>query len=121
MNIRVGTLENLSAVQQLNARSFQNDAAHDDRLVMTWPTDAQTGAEFFKQRLSNYGEGIAFVALVDGLVVGYVAGAIQPNESYRSGTRSELENMYVNESARRNGVGTALVDRSIGPLQTMEH
>lgn len=108
ITVRIGNPGDLRVVQELNAGAFENDARHDPYLVMTWPTDPETGAAYFAQRLA--GDGVVFVALHNGEVVGYLAGAMQANESYRRGVRSELENMFVRASTRRSGVGTALVD-----------
>lgn len=106
--VRMAQRDELGIIQTLNRGAFENDAEHDPQLVMTWPTDPATGGAYFSSRIN--GDGVVFVAETDGTIVGYVAGAMQPNEMYRSGRRSELENMFVQPQARRGGVGTALID-----------
>jgi GNAT superfamily N-acetyltransferase len=107
--IRIAQPRELPVIQELNGGSFENDLARDPYLVTTWPTDPETGERYFRDRLSG-DDGIVFAAEADGCVVGYLAGAMRPIESYRRGVRSELENMFVRPEARRTGVGSALVD-----------
>jgi GNAT superfamily N-acetyltransferase len=106
--VRVARPEELQIIQELNSGAFENDAEHDPHLVMNWPHDPSTGGAYFKNRLD--GDGIIFVAEDANGVVGYLAGAMHSNESYRRGSRSELENMFVRPNARRSGIGSALMD-----------
>lgn len=107
-NIRIARPDELPVIQELNSGAFENDAKHDSYLVMNWPHDPATGGAYFQTRLN--GDGVVFVAEDNGAIVGYLAGALCSNESYRRGSRSELENMFVLPHARRSGFGTALVD-----------
>lgn len=108
--IRIARPDELPIVQKLNGDAFENDAEHDPYLVMTWPTDPSTGGTYFRRRLDGAGDGVVFVAEDNGDVIGYIAGAIRPNEPYRRGSRSELENMFVRADARRSGIGSSLVN-----------
>lgn len=112
VKVRTARPDELEVVQALNAASFANDAPHDPYLVMGWPHDPATGGAYFADRLQGSdGRGVILVAEADdGSVVGYLAGALQLNETYRRGTRSELENMCVQAGARRGGIGSALIE-----------
>lgn len=106
--VRVARPDELAVIQELNSGAFENDSVHDPYLGMSWPVDPATGGSYFKTRLG--GDGVVFVAEEGGVVVGYLAGAMRPNESYRRGRRSELENMFVRPFIRRSGVGSLLID-----------
>jgi len=108
--IRTSTPEDLAAVQDLNHELFEHDHPYDVYLEMSWPYDPQTGGKYFADRVLGR-SGICLVAESDGLLIGYLAGDVKPNESYRTGRRAELENMFVANHARRAGVGGALVSR----------
>jgi GNAT superfamily N-acetyltransferase len=110
--VRIAKSDDLLIVEQLNSKSFSNDADHDPYLVMDWPYDQTTGGRYFEERIGGR-DSVCFVAEINNQIVGYLAGALCPNESYRRGSRSELENMFVEEDWRRHRVGTALVDAFI--------
>jgi ribosomal protein S18 acetylase RimI-like enzyme len=108
IQIRAGTPDDLARVQALNLDLFQHDAKFDPHLDMDWPHSPKGGEKYFQSRLG--GEGVVLVAEVSGEIVGYLAGAIRPNFTYRDGRQSELENMCVDVKFRRSGVGSALTD-----------
>lgn len=113
VEIRLAREDELEAVQRLNSGAFENDKPHDPYLVMNWPFDPATGGGYFKQRIAGDG-GVCLVAVAeDQSIVGYVCGGMHQIESYRSGMRSELENMFVDENFRRSGVGTALIEHFV--------
>src|SRR4051812_11886005 len=93
LKVRPARPDELPLVQEMNVALFAGDAVHDPHLVMTWPVDDETGAPYFRDRIA--GKGVCFVCELDDEVAGYLAGALQPIESYRRGSRAELENMFV--------------------------
>lgn len=104
--------DDLPAIETLGLALFADDARHDQSLVTQWPTQPATGQAYYATRVDE--EGVLFVAELAGEVVGFLAGAMCPPETYRRGTRSELESMYVTPPARESGIGTALVEAFIG-------
>lgn len=53
---------------------------------------------------------IAFIALVDDIIVGYLAGSINVQSSYVTKSVAELENTFILEDYRKYGIGTKLVN-----------
>ena len=52
---------------------------------------------------------VALLAVVESAVVGYAVGALVPMPIYMGGA-AFLQELYVDDSNRRGGAGTALVD-----------
>ena len=103
--IRYAKTEELKAVQDLNFSLFTAENSNDELLDMDWPYNE--GERYFKNLIS--GEcGVCFVAELEGELVGYIAGSITDTNGYRPVKRSELENMFVKEPFRGNGIGDKL-------------
>lgn len=107
--IREAVESDLWTVQHLNSSSFVNDAVHDSRLDDSWPY-SRVGADYFRTRIRDV-DGVCLLAEREGAPVGYVTGGLCASETYRRvQRRAELETMYVINSARRAGVGSALFE-----------
>jgi GNAT superfamily N-acetyltransferase len=105
MMIRNATLEDLETIRSLNKALFVFDFQHDNTFNCDWP-DSEESTNYFRKRIT---EGSAFVSEVDGVVVGYLIGALVPSESYRKTLiKAELENTLVLEDFRGKGVGKEL-------------
>ena len=48
-----------------------------------------------------------------GRILGYLTGSVRKTDSWRPVTRTELENMFVEDKFRSQGVGAALVKEFI--------
>lgn len=105
--IRKAKEEELRTIQELNHELFLHDKEFDSSLNMRWPFE-KIGEEYFKDRISGK-EGVCFVAVVDGEIVGYLAGGMRKPYSYRTvKVQSELENTLVKENFRGKGIGEKL-------------
>ena len=108
MKIRQATVGDLQAITKLNEELFKVDSEWDRTLDFSWPTSTR-GQEYFATRLVNEG-GVAFVAEIDGEIVGYLCGSIEDALSYRSFERlADLGDMFVLLQYRNAGIGSALV------------
>ena len=110
--IRKAKLEDLKTIQDLNHALFLSDADKDKKLNHDWPY-LETGKEYFKGAIEGK-TGVCFVAEKDNEIVGYLAGSIKFDSSiYRQVRRSELENMFVTEECRGQGIGEKLAKKFI--------
>lgn len=102
--IRKARPEELKIIQSMNHRLFLWDFDRDPALNVNWPLEA-AGESYFAKKISGE-TGVCFVAEQDGKLLGYVAGRVD-NEVDKTDTllRSELENIYVEEPVRSQGIG----------------
>jgi GNAT superfamily N-acetyltransferase len=113
ITIRRGRPQDLAAVQSLNQALFQHE--HDqgfysgERFNLNWPYE-QAGINYFVSCLSDSPSSAVFVAEDKGQVVGYLAAAYAAKAFRAQNPIGELENMYVEEPYRRQGVGMQLVN-----------
>ena len=107
INIRIATINDLNAVQELNNSLFELEFNNfDDTLKVGWPFE-KDGKEYFEYMIENE---IVFVAEVEEKIVGYLAGSICEQISYITETFAELDNMCIDDKYRRFGIGTLLIN-----------
>lgn len=106
IKIRLAKAEDLKIIQDLNHELFLSDAQYQDGYNLNWPYE-RAGEDYFKGVIA--GElGVCFVAEADQEVVGYLAGCLRkPHAAFKT-KRAELENMYVKETMRSQGIGGKL-------------
>jgi len=109
--IRKAKLTDLKAIQELNLKLFKKEAKeYDPTLSLEW-TFGRSGTEYFKERITEE-DGCVLVAEVKGKIVGYLAGGITETDSYRKvGRLAEIENMFVEEEYRNQGIGGKLIQK----------
>lgn len=109
--IRQGTEEkDFSLIQALNAALFVEDQKHDGALDTHWPVSVE-GIEYYMKSLMDT-QKIVFIA-EDGQhnPVGYIIASMVNKWRYRVVKTGELENMYIVPTARKQGVGRALMEK----------
>ena len=107
INIRIATINDLNAVQELNNSLFELEFNNfDDTLKVGWPFE-KDGKEYFEYMIENE---IVFVAEAEEKIVGYLAGSICEQISYITETFAELDNMCIDDQYRRLGIGTLLIN-----------
>ena len=103
--IKGATLENIKDITNLNQELFNLEAKNFDfSLNTSWPTSSD-GQEYYKNAITN---GITLIAIKDNIVVGYLIGSINTENSYNTKSQAELENMCISNSYRHFGIGTLL-------------
>lgn len=105
--IRKATQEDLKAIQELNYKLFELEYNNfDPALNMNW-TFSQTGENYFKKSIEN---ATVWVAVYNNKVIGYLAGSIEKTPAYTTKSLAELDNFYIDEEYRRQGIGKRLVE-----------
>ena len=62
--------------------------------------------DYFKSLIED---GTIWIALDDNKVIGYIAGSVEGKPSYATKSLAELDNFYIEEEYRRQGIGKRLV------------
>lgn len=111
VKIRKAEIGDLTKIQELNLLLFKKEIhEYDDTLDENW-TFSDMGTKYFTNRITdeNY---CVFVAETDGQMVGYLAGGLSQIHAYRKINKAaELENMFVSDECRGQGIGTELVKK----------
>lgn len=108
MRIRPAVQQDVPAIQKLNHDLFLSDNEHNHDLDCDWPY-SEEGEKYFREAVDSE-KYLSVVAEIDGVVVGYLNGYVKVPSTIYLGKRAEIDNMCVDERARRNGVGRALID-----------
>ena len=107
ISIRKATLDDLSVIQSFNNELFKLEKEnYDPTLVVDWPL-SKDGENYFKNLITN---DYVILALVDDVIVGYLAGTINDKGSYEQIQYGEINNMLVNDKHRGSGIGKKLID-----------
>lgn len=109
IKIRPAIIGDLKKIQDLNLRLFVKESEeYDDTLDCNWPF-SQEGAEYFGKRIRE-DDGCLFVATINDGLVAYLTGGFPEPETFRVLPKmAELENMFVLDEYREQGIGTRLV------------
>jgi len=84
--VRKAGLEDLTSIQKLNDNLFDLEFNNfDDTLKREWALEKE-GQEYFEDMIKNE---IVFVAQIEDKIVGYLAGSICEEISYRIETLAE--------------------------------
>ena len=107
IKIRKANIEDLRAIQELNDTLFKLEYENfDSSLKVGWPF-TENGEKYFKDIIQKE---IAFVAIDKNTIIGYLAGTVDTKNSCIIKLVSELDNFYIDEKYRNQGIGTKLVD-----------
>lgn len=105
--IRKAILEDLKFIQELNYKLFDLEYNNfDPALNMEW-TFSKIGEDYFRELI---GKNTVWVAVDDNKVIGYLAGSIDDEKpAYVTKSLAELENFFIDEGHRRQGIGKKLL------------
>ncbi|GHU02164.1 hypothetical protein FACS1894186_6300 [Alphaproteobacteria bacterium] len=107
VKIERATLKDLSDIQHLNNKLFELELANfDQNLISNWPLSKE-GKAYFSDMIENH---FVLIAKDDNRTVGYFAGTIGVKEFYTKGLLAEMDNMFVEEKERGQGVGKMFLD-----------
>lgn len=100
-------MDDLKGIIKLNRELFVHENKNYDKTTdIDWSFSEAHKKYYTKSIQKNF----AVVALVDNKVVGYLVGTIIKAESYRNvGKIAELDDMFVSEKFRSEGIGAKLV------------
>ena len=110
ITVRKATIKDLKTIQKMNNNLFKYEERkcfYDaDEYISNWAFQDKVG-EYFEKLIN---EQFVFVAEDSDKIIGYIMGLIFPEDSLSNikGKTAELENMYIEEKYRNNGVGSML-------------
>ncbi len=108
ITIRRATMEDLKEIQKLNYKLFELEYNQFDSNLNTNWTFSKVGENYFKNTIEN---GIVLVAIADYKIIGYLAGSINIQSSYMINSLAELDNCYIEEQYRNQGIGKQLLEK----------
>ncbi len=108
VKIRTATVKDLEDIQKLNHwMCIRENEEFDQTINKDYPVQ-EAGKTYFRDRITK---DCALVAIKDGKIIGYLIGAINKAEDYRTFSEiGEAENMVVLEGHRGAGVGKKLME-----------
>lgn len=107
--VRKALRSDLNEVLRLNRKLFKNEIKQgfDCHLNLSW-IESQHAKDFFTVLIDNE---TVFLSLVDGQIVGYLAGIVHPNHNhYVKDGFGEIFHLYLEESTRGLGIGKKLIE-----------
>lgn len=108
VTIKRANENDVSAIVELNAALFQEDAGQRDPFMnLNWPREE--GRDYFTELLRR-DKSIGLLAERKGEAVGYLVGYVRGGSSLRPVQMAELESMFVKEEFRSQKVGQQLVN-----------
>lgn len=107
ITIRKANLKDLNEIVRLNFDLFKKEYKDFDKsLNLEWSN--REGKEYFKDRVCQK-NGFAWVAEDGKKIVGYLCGGICDRKDYRKKAKyAELENMFISNQYRNQGLGGKL-------------
>lgn len=108
VTIRKATRHDLVSLQELGTELMLSDRRFDPSLIGRWYLD-EAGKKYLLSRIKGR-KHVCFIAEVQNRIVGYVTGTMCGNETWRSVSRTELENLFVLHKYRRHGIGNELLE-----------
>jgi GNAT superfamily N-acetyltransferase len=113
IKIRKATVKDLESIQILNGKLCLNEHKKFDYTVDSNFPFSKQGKTYFLERITKK-NGCVLVALENKKIIGYIAGGITKQESYRTIEKlAEAENMFILEDFRNKGVGSELLDKFV--------
>lgn len=104
--IRRATIDDLYDIQTLNNMLFKLEKENfDPTLVEGWPM-TEGGRTYFKNLIEG---AYVIVAILNDVIVGYLAGSINDKGSYEEVQYGEVNNMFIKSECRGYGVGQLLI------------
>ena len=111
--IKNATQDDLKTIQELNLKLFEKEhKEYDSSLNLDW-TFGQSGTKYFKDRIYEE-DGFLLIAIVEDETVGYLCGGLAKADSSRTvPVIAEIENTFVLDKFRSNGIGKQLYDEFV--------
>ncbi len=109
--IRPATNKDFTSVQQLNAELFRFEdglSGHDHSRNLDWP-NTDFAIKYFQKCCATEGGYAAFIAECNSQIIGYLASAISTKLYLATNPIAEIENMFIKEAYRQQGIGSQLV------------
>ena len=117
--IRRATVKDLPALGRLGALLMRTHYGFDPQRFLAPGAGAEAGYGRFLGSQLNEDDSVVFVAEKDGAVIGYVFAGLEPMswKELRDAC-GFIEDVAVEESGRRGGVATALIEAAVDWLRS---
>ncbi len=110
ITIRKAILADLKSIQELNHELCTKENREFDSTIDPNYPFTKKGEDYFELRLTSQ-DSFALIAEIGAEVVGYLVGALIAPMDYRTVTKlAEVENMYIKDDFRSQGIGGKLVN-----------
>ncbi len=110
-SIRKAEMRDLETIQKLIRDLCLLEQEKFDQTTRTDYSLSEKGKEYFISNIESV-DSYAIVAEIDGEIIGYFIGSIKEPEDFRIiKSLAEGDNMYIKESSRENGIGTAFINQ----------
>jgi N-acetylglutamate synthase-like GNAT family acetyltransferase len=107
IEIRKANINDLPVIQDLNNQLFKIEKEnYDETLVEGWPLTIE-GKEYFLDLINNH---YVIVAVLKNEIVAYLAGTINEKGTYEEIKYGEINNMFVKDYFRGQGIGKELIN-----------
>jgi ribosomal protein S18 acetylase RimI-like enzyme len=118
VSVRRAVEADLPALGRLGAKLLRTHYAFDPLRFMTPPAEPEDGYAWFLGTQLDRDDVVVFVAERDGTVLGYVYAGLE-EESWKElrDAAGFIHDVVVEESGRRNGVASALMEAAAGWLR----
>ena len=108
VSISKATILDLQEVQRLNAMLCAKENVEYDQTIDADYPFSKSGEEYFRSRIESP-DALVLIVRDGENSVGYLVGGIAEPEDYRKVVKiAELENMYIEETFRGQGIGGKL-------------
>ena len=113
MNIKIrnANIDDLKTILDFNKALFEYETAFNTQFDAKW-SHSKAGITYFTNVINGI-NGYSLVAEIDETVVGYVAVSIYNLTFRTTNPIGELDNVYIDKSYRRKGVGQELIKGAI--------
>lgn len=108
ITIRKAKIEELSAIQKLSNTLGKQSFSFDNDLSLTW-ANTEEGEKYYRAKIAGE-KGICLVAEKDGEIMSFASGTIHEPDAWRLVKRVEIDNVFVSEKFRGQGIGKLLID-----------
>lgn len=108
VEIREANINDFKKIQNLNNELFKFEYnKFDNSLKVGWPYQEE-GKNYFIDMIEN---NKVYVAIINNEIIGYLAGQIGVDKPCITRFTAEIDNMYIKNEYRKNGIGKLLIDR----------
>lgn len=101
-------MEELPEIQEMCNVLGEQSFGFDEELSTKW-ADGPDGEKYYRERIAGE-KGVCFVAQKDQEIVGFVSTTMNTPGTWRLTKRVEVDNLFIRESHRGEGVGKMLID-----------
>ena len=108
ISIRKAKIEDLPVIQKLSNTLGEQSHSFDNELGLMW-ANTKVGEKYYRERIAEQ-KGVCFVAEKEGEISGFISASIHEPDAWRLMKRVEIDNIFVNEKHRGEGIGKSLIN-----------